>query len=186
MEKQTDLEADHTLHDVAIIGAGPCGLAVAARLREQTPSALFTEVEHQRYHWIRRHQQRLNIVKSNGRANHMHIEKANPSSRPAEQYSMLVLDSTSDKWLGRWKSLFSAYGIKHLRSPLFFHPDPRDRDGLKEFAFSQHREQELTELTGVVGKETSKHQKKKARCRKHASKGALRYEANEVAREIMC
>jgi cation diffusion facilitator CzcD-associated flavoprotein CzcO len=36
------------IQDVLIIGGGPCGLAVAARLHESTPSALFTDSEHQR------------------------------------------------------------------------------------------------------------------------------------------
>ncbi len=31
------------MHDIVIIGAGLCGLGLAARLREPTPSALFTD-----------------------------------------------------------------------------------------------------------------------------------------------
>ena len=48
-------------HEVLIIGAGPAGLAVAARLREQTPSAVFTDAEHSRYQWIKKHAGRMNI-----------------------------------------------------------------------------------------------------------------------------
>lgn len=43
----------HHIHDVLIVGAGPCGLALAARLRENTPTSLFTESEHQRFHWMK-------------------------------------------------------------------------------------------------------------------------------------
>jgi 2-polyprenyl-6-methoxyphenol hydroxylase-like FAD-dependent oxidoreductase len=45
-------EEDFHIHDILIIGAGPCGLAVAARLHEHTSSALFTDTEHQRFHWL--------------------------------------------------------------------------------------------------------------------------------------
>ncbi|KAF7115949.1 hypothetical protein CNMCM5793_003782 [Aspergillus hiratsukae] len=53
-----------SLHDVIIIGAGPCGLAVAARLNEATPSAMFTDEEHQRYHWINKHSGRMALVQA--------------------------------------------------------------------------------------------------------------------------
>ncbi|KIV87032.1 hypothetical protein PV11_02604 [Exophiala sideris] len=48
----TESRFSKMIYDVAIIGAGPAGLAVAARLREATPSALFTDEEHSRY-WRR-------------------------------------------------------------------------------------------------------------------------------------
>lgn len=49
------------IHDILIIGAGPAGLAVAARLREPTPSAVFTDAEHNRYQWIKKHSGRMNL-----------------------------------------------------------------------------------------------------------------------------
>ncbi|KAK1139597.1 hypothetical protein N8T08_000601 [Aspergillus melleus] len=55
------------LLDVIVVGAGPCGLAVAARLNEETPSAMFTDEEHQRYHWINKHRGRMALVRSHHR-----------------------------------------------------------------------------------------------------------------------
>jgi hypothetical protein len=73
---------------------------------------------------------------------------------------MMVLDATSDHWMGTWNRNFEALQISHLRSPLFFHPDPRDRDGLLAYAYSEGRQRELEELKGIVGKELSKHKQK--------------------------
>lgn len=53
------------IHDVLIIGSGPAGLAVAARLRESTPSALFTDAEHNRYQWIKKHSGRMSLHSRN-------------------------------------------------------------------------------------------------------------------------
>lgn len=169
--------------DVIIIGAGPCGLAVAARLREHTPSALFTDEEHQRYHWIRKHNGRkINIRPLHGSKKsatppsdtssfdefrHVRHDSAiglNDHSRD-QQASMLVLDATKDRWMAKWEYLFSILGIAHLRSPMFFHLDPRDRDGLLAFAHAQGREKELQEICGCVGKEVSKHKKKQKTCK---------------------
>lgn len=80
---------------------------------------------------------------------------------------MLVLDSSGDRWMAKWRRLFRALEIRHLRSPMFFHPDPRDRDALRAFAHAEGRCEELVEITGCVGKEISKHaRKKRTECRR--------------------
>ncbi|KFY33191.1 hypothetical protein V495_08345 [Pseudogymnoascus sp. VKM F-4514 (FW-929)] len=152
--------------DIAIIGAGPCGLAVAARMRETTPSALFTDAEHQRYHWIKRHKHRAKTVPTKGRATKKILieDKSGKLCGPVcnpPRYLMAVYDSSGSDWMMKWTRLFNAYNIKTLRSPLFFHVDPRDRDGLKAYAYAKGRENEMVELKGVVGKEISKHLMKK-------------------------
>lgn len=149
-------------HDILVIGAGPCSLAVAARLQEHTPSALYTDVEHQRYHWIKKHSGRMNVkpTRAKGSIKSLTSPKT-PVRHPQPGYNMVVYDSSSDAWMTNWKKLFRALEIEYLRSPLFFHPDPRDRDGLLAFAYEMGREKELEEIRAVVGKELSKHRKKK-------------------------
>ncbi|EAL92513.1 FAD binding domain protein [Aspergillus fumigatus Af293] len=201
-----------TLHDVIIIGAGPCGLAVAARLNEPTPSAMFTDEEHQRYHWINKHSGRMTLVQAHGKKlNAVKAEKwqsydkrqhqrqgrgrspsstasdssegtwlssppslsSSPSSVDDRQgtqmqamgrkggISMLVLDGTAGGWMERWHRAFRALEIAQLRSPMFFHVDPADRDGMLAYTQETGREKDLWEIPGCVGKEVSKHKKKK-------------------------
>lgn len=205
------------LHDILIIGAGPCGLAVAARLKEHTPSAIFTDAEHQRYHWINKHKGRMNLVRSRRRKNpslgvplphgtttgsagmkerekKTQTRTSSVSSGSSEESSrsdssatgnesatsvsdhgsdsehekeeengpsMLVLDSTGTQWLERWNRAFKTLEIEQLRSPMFFHVDPGDRDGMLAYTTEQGREKDLWEISGCVGKEMSKHKKKK-------------------------
>lgn len=144
------------VHDTIIIGAGPCGLAVAARLREQTPSALFTDEEHHRYRWINKHANQAAIKSSK-------TGQVSPSTGLKSRSSLLVLDSSGDAWLSKWKRLFNNLEISHLRSPMFFHPDPHDRDGLLAYTHEVRREDDLMEIAGCVGKEISKHIAKKKR-----------------------
>lgn len=68
--------------------------------------------------------------------------------------------------MSKWNTLFSMLEISHLRSPMFFHPDPHDRDGLLAYAHNEGRECECLEIAGCVGKEISKHQMKKKRARR--------------------
>ncbi|KAL1590052.1 hypothetical protein WHR41_01057 [Cladosporium halotolerans] len=146
------------IHDVLLVGAGPSGLAVAARLRERTPSALYTDEEHRRFHWLAKHGSRSSVKdRKTGR-----VRSAASSSSPQHR-SLLVLDAESPAWLARWHALFAALRIAHLRSPMFFHPDPGDRDALLAFAHEARRTGELEEIAGCVGKEVSKHRMKKRR-----------------------
>ncbi|KAL4873476.1 hypothetical protein BDV12DRAFT_182284 [Aspergillus spectabilis] len=189
------------LHDILIIGAGPCGLAVAARLKEHTPSAIFTDEEHQRYHWINKHKGRMNLVRSHkGKLRELGVplgghgldhersvpnEDSSDTSRGSSAsdsgfetrsgteseggidqegrkvLSMLVLDSTGTRWLEKWNGAFKTLEIEQLRSPMFFHVDPGDRDGMLAYTTEQGREKDLWEISGCVGKEMSKHKRKK-------------------------
>lgn len=150
------------VHDVLIIGAGPCGLAVASRLCEPFPSALFTEREHQKFHLICASTQRRSKPTRLSRHSNIGIDRLLSGSCVAQNdLDIKVLDASGDEWMSAWNEKFESLKIKHLRSPMFFHPDPRDRDGLLAFAYMNGREDELKEIQGVVGKELSKHHRKK-------------------------
>lgn len=157
MEDQED-----EVFDVIIVGAGACGLAVAARLCEKTPSSLFTDSEHQRYHWIKKdHAKRTSKFQKWRKGTTP--DRLCPGSRVVANSgrpSMIVFDAHSDQWMHDWNERFGALGIKYLRSPMFFHGDPRDRDALLAYAFLKDRLGDLDEIPNVVGKELSKHQRK--------------------------
>ncbi|KAJ4269814.1 hypothetical protein NW762_001483 [Fusarium torreyae] len=156
MSSMDSLKVEEDVYDVLVIGAGPCGLAISARLHEHTPAALFTDEEHRRFHWISKYGNKMSLK-------HVRSGKiTTPKNDKKPQYKMLVLDADSDDWMGRWKRLFKTYDISHLRSHMLWHIDPRDRDALLSHAYFNGREDELVEMRNCVGKEVSKHGRKKS------------------------
>lgn len=61
----------------------------------------------------------------------------------------------------RWNRFFDRFQISHLRSPMFFHIDPKDRDGMWAYTFEQDREGDLVAVPNCVGRELTKHKQKK-------------------------
>lgn len=145
---------DEEVYDVLVIGAGPCGLAVASRLREHTPDALFTDDEHRRFHWLNKYGRKVSVK-------HVVSGKTiRPNSTCHPDYKLAVLDSSDGNWLGRWRTLFKAFDIRHLRSPMIWHIDPNDRDSLLGAAWRSGRDDDMVHIPFCVGKELSKHAKK--------------------------
>ncbi|CAK7210968.1 hypothetical protein SCUCBS95973_000971 [Sporothrix curviconia] len=164
-----DLPTENEIYDVIIVGGGPAGLAIAARLREDTPAAIFTDEEHRRYTWLRKYGRRVSVrhVKTNkdivrDGSTKTPESKSNDSGDDGDDMHMAVIDASSNAWLGRWNRLFGAYGIAYLRSPLLWHVDPLDRDSLLARAHGQGSpDKDLYDIGACVGKEISKHLKKK-------------------------
>ncbi|KAF7934269.1 uncharacterized protein EAE97_008629 [Botrytis byssoidea] len=152
---------DIHIHDVLIVGGGPCGLAVAARLCESTPSSLFTDSEHQRYHWMKASSARQTSKSfKTSRRSLTASDRLVQGASCCSGLDIAVLDAHGGEWMSAWNERFKKLEIKYLRSPMFFHPDPRDRDGLRGYAWKEGRDHELKEIHGVIGKELSKHQRK--------------------------
>lgn len=146
------------VRDVIIIGAGPSGLGVAARLCEHMPAANFTDDEHRRFHWIKQYRAAKANMKQRRKGKNVGL--AEPII-PTPELDVLALDAAGTNWMQQWERMFATFDISHLRSPMFFHLDPAERDGLLSYAYANGRDDELRELCGCVGKELSKYQRKK-------------------------
>ncbi|EGW32381.1 uncharacterized protein SPAPADRAFT_139118 [Spathaspora passalidarum NRRL Y-27907] len=149
---------EENFREIIIVGAGPCGLAAATRLCESCPGSIYTEDEHQRFHWLKQRGSRVNLI------HHHSLQKKSKTNYKCNNFKasdILVLDGTRDSFMGQWDSQFSACQIPYLRSPMFFHPDPVNIDGLVTFAHMYKREKDLMEISNVVGKEWSKHKQRK-------------------------
>ncbi|PWN31807.1 uncharacterized protein FA14DRAFT_186276 [Meira miltonrushii] len=122
-------------------------------------------------------------TKSVGRGNERVIVPQNTNEQSCQcdgSIRILIIDRLGE-WMANWDRLFGIYQIPHLRSPLFFHPAPADIDALVAFAErkgrmkvqtpNDHQDKvrrtsqdgcpDLIEVPGCVGKEISKHKRKK-------------------------
>lgn len=108
--------------DVLVVGGGPHGLAVAARiLREQVTGLRYDTLSD---------------------AHRAALASARTSLLPSQPLSVRVLDEHGS-WISAWKSNFAVMGIPYLRSRVTAHPDPSDVYALLDFAMSKGRENEL-------------------------------------------
>ncbi|KAJ3206136.1 hypothetical protein HDU67_008362 [Dinochytrium kinnereticum] len=82
---------------------------------------------------------------------------------------VMVIDANGPNWMQRWNTAFEAYEISHLRSPLFFHPDPFHPDALRSFAENESRKNELRDITHIVDSGCSRCRRKKSQQRSHFS-----------------
>ncbi|GAA6063920.1 hypothetical protein JCM10212_003538 [Sporobolomyces blumeae] len=174
---------------LVIVGAGPHSLALAARLSEPRPAALYTDLEHARLSWLKREQvqsadgrktkEKRRTVKGHWTARKLvqpdRATLATPiggveTDLSSNTRGIKVLDATSDSWMARWNGFFAGLRIEHLRSPMLFHPHPADVDSLVAYSKRVGGEAQLEPIHGVVGKEMSKHQRKKRK--QHRVNGA--------------
>lgn len=142
--------------EVIIVGGGTCGLAVALRLCENAPGSIYTEEEHQRFHWLKSRGARVSTIHKGMTRTLKYVA---PTKLTAD--NILALDALLDHFMGGWDNQFRSCQIPHLRLPMFFHPDPVNIDGMITYAHSTQREKDLMEIQNVVGKEYLKHQIKR-------------------------
>ncbi|ABN65795.2 predicted protein [Scheffersomyces stipitis CBS 6054] len=153
--------------EVIVIGGGTCSLAITARLCEEYPASIYTEDEHQRFHWLRQRGSRVNLINRNVSSRTTFKppskDRCYAPRRKFQPSDILVLDAAGERFMSQWDNQFGSCQIPYLRSPMFFHPDPVNVDGLVSFAHLSKRESagDIMEIKNVVGKEYSKHQLKK-------------------------
>jgi hypothetical protein len=125
-------DSDDDILDLLVIGAGPHSLSLLCYLFEKSPFAIMTDDSHQRLH------HRLKTTNNNtpkqpsstGGSSNKTAQSASKGfweccsvlDSEALKRRIMVIDGVGE-WMGKWNKSFEAYGIEHLRSPMFFHPD---------------------------------------------------------------
>ncbi|KAJ3103523.1 hypothetical protein HDU97_010023 [Phlyctochytrium planicorne] len=114
-------DAQRQILDLLVIGAGPHALSLLSHLLERSPFALLSDAQHQRVHvsgWKAGIQKR-----GKGPVRNCCPTMLDPE---AVKRRIMVVDADPEKggWMERWKGWFEALEIGHLRSPIYFHPDP--------------------------------------------------------------
>lgn len=120
-------DEDPELLDLFVVGGGPHGrsspddpflsepelitlaaLATISRLYEPTPNALYSEVEHARLHWIRKHRSNKTVSREveEGRAQPAKGPVAKGRFQLDKGPRVVVMDKQRAGWLGTWDTLF--------------------------------------------------------------------------------
>jgi hypothetical protein len=96
------------LLDLFVIGGGPHGLATISRLYEPTPNALYSEVEHARLHWIRKHRSNRTVSRDVEEGRAQPAKGVIPHGRFQLEKGprVVVMDKQRAGWLGTWDTLF--------------------------------------------------------------------------------
>lgn len=124
--------------DLVVVGAGPHALSLICHILESSPFDILSDSDHSRLHHL------------NKNANNHPLYSCCPSlDINACRKRIQVIDGEGT-WMQKWNNSFHAYEIKHLRSPIFFHPDPFDPNALRSFAETENRLCELHDITHIV------------------------------------
>ncbi len=103
--------------DLAVIGAGPCALALVSRLacaEEAADASLdFLYGFDSATESLAETMQQLAALRKTTRA-----------ARAALKGRVKVFEESGAGWMGKWNGLFGSLGIQHLRSPHVAHPCP--------------------------------------------------------------
>lgn len=83
-------------------------LAIVSRLFEPTPNALYSEVEHARLHWIRKHRSNRTVSRDveEGRVKPLAGVTPNGRFQLDKGPRFVVMDKHRAGWLGTWDTLF--------------------------------------------------------------------------------